>query len=104
MKCLIKDCNNLFNDVEFRGTICLPCARSATSGWRKQQVLSLEPTLIDRQCFERGCACTHYGVDLDVVEVVGRNELLEEVAKKIEVMNHGDTSASFAAFVRGMKR
>lgn len=104
MKCAIKDCNNLFNDVEFRGSICLPCARSATTGWRKKQMTKSEPNLIDQACFERGCACTNYGVDLDVVEVVERNALLEEVAQRIDEMKHGDTTASFAAFVRSMKR
>jgi hypothetical protein len=34
-----------------------------------------------------------------------RNEVLEEVAKEFDKMkNFGDTSASFAIFVRGMKR
>lgn len=33
-----------------------------------------------------------------------RNETLEEVAKEFDKMPFGDTSASFAIFVRGMKR
>ena len=33
-----------------------------------------------------------------------RNEVLEEVAKEFEKMPFGDTAASFAIFVRGMKR
>jgi hypothetical protein len=34
-----------------------------------------------------------------------RNEVLEEVAKEFDAMkSFGDTAASFAAFVRGMKR
>jgi hypothetical protein len=34
-----------------------------------------------------------------------RNQILEEVAKEFDSMKaFGDTSASFAAFVRGMKR
>jgi len=34
-----------------------------------------------------------------------RNAVLEEVAKEFDAMkNGGDTSASFAVFVRGMKR
>ncbi len=34
-----------------------------------------------------------------------RNTVLEEVAKEFDAMkNGGDTSASFAAFVRGMKK
>ena len=36
---------------------------------------------------------------------VVRNETLEEVAREIEKMKaFGDTSASFAVYVRGMKR
>lgn len=33
-----------------------------------------------------------------------RNETLEEVAKEIEKLPFGDTAASFAIFVRNMKR
>ena len=37
--------------------------------------------------------------------MVDRNEVLEEVALEFDKMKvFGDTSASFAAFVRGMKR
>jgi hypothetical protein len=36
-------------------------------------------------------------------EVV-RNDTLEEVALEFDKMPFGDTAASFAAFVRGMKR
>ena len=35
---------------------------------------------------------------------VDRNEVLEEVAKEFDKMPFGDTAASFAVFVRGMKR
>ena len=36
---------------------------------------------------------------------VVRNQTLEEVAKEFEAMkNGGDTTASFAAFVRGLKK
>lgn len=35
---------------------------------------------------------------------VVRNETLEEVAKEFDKMPFGDTSASFAIFVRNMKR
>jgi hypothetical protein len=40
------------------------------------------------------------------VEVAPRNDVLEEVAKEFEKMKafEKDTMASFAAFVRGMKR
>ena len=51
----------------------------ASSGWRKRQVN-------------------------EVYEKI-RNDTLEEVAIEFEKMkNGGDTTASFAAFVRGMKR
>ena len=33
-----------------------------------------------------------------------RNDTLEEVAKEFEKMPFGDTAASFAIFVRGMKK
>lgn len=33
-----------------------------------------------------------------------RNEVLEEVAKEFEKMPFGDTAASFAVFVRSMKK
>ena len=35
---------------------------------------------------------------------VDRNEVLEEVAKEFDKMPFGDTSASFARFVRDMKK
>jgi len=41
---------------------------------------------------------------LQVVQLVQRNDVLEEVAKEFEKMKaFGDTAASFAAFVRNMK-
>jgi len=50
-----------------------------SSGWRKRQISNREATNI-------------------------RNATLEEVAKEFDKMkNGGDTTASFAAFVRGMK-
>jgi len=47
--------------------------------------------------------------DDDIQEYVNpnkqRNDVLEEVAKEFDAMKSlGDTAASFAAFVRGMKR
>jgi len=33
-----------------------------------------------------------------------RNDVIEEVAKEIESIKFGDTSASFAAYIRGMKK
>ena len=50
----------------------------AASGWRKRQVN-------------------------EVYEKI-RNDTLEEVAAKFDTMPFGDTSASFAVFVREMKR
>ena len=43
----------------------------------------------------------HYDV---FVSVSQRNAVLEEVAKEFERMPFGDTSASFAVFVRSMKK
>ena len=41
---------------------------------------------------------------LQVIQLVQRNDVLEEVAKEFEKMKaFGDTAASFAAFVRNMK-
>jgi hypothetical protein len=42
---------------------------------------------------------------LDTLEQLNdkRNDTLEEVAKEFEKMPFGDTAASFAIFVRGMK-
>jgi hypothetical protein len=42
---------------------------------------------------------------LDPISNKIRNDTLEEVAKEFEAMkNGGDTTASFAAYVRGMKK
>lgn len=43
----------------------------------------------------------HYDV---FVSTSQRNKVLEEVAKEFEKMPFGDTAASFACFVRGMKK
>ena len=63
-------------------------------------------TIIDRGCWERGCACYDSRIADETVEVAPRNDVLEEVAKEFEKMKafEKDTMASFAAFVRGMKR
>jgi hypothetical protein len=63
-------------------------------------------TLIDRGCWERGCACYDSRIADETIEVVPRNDVLEEVAKEFEKMKafEKDTMASFAAFVRGMKK
>lgn len=42
---------------------------------------------------------------LDPISNKIRNDTLEEVAKEFDAMkNGGDTTASFAAYVRGMKK
>jgi len=52
-------------------------------GWRKRQI-------VQRQ--------------LSVEDNMVRNEALEEVAKEFDKMPFGDTAASFAVYVRSMKR
>ena len=52
-------------------------------GWRKRQ-------MIIRQ--------------LDPISNKIRNDTLEEIAKEFDKMNGGDTTESFAAYVRNMKR
>ena len=43
--------------------------------------------------------------DHDFIDRPDRNEVLEEVAKEFDKMRSlGDTAASFAAYVRGMKQ
>jgi len=62
-------------------------------------------TLMDRGCWERGCACYDSRVADETVEVALRNDVLEEVAKEFDKMRaFGDTAASFACFVRDMKK
>jgi hypothetical protein len=60
-------------------------------------------TLIDKRCWERGCACYDSRVADETVNVVQRDDVLEEVAREFDKMPFGDTSASFARFVRDMK-
>ena len=53
-------------------------------GWRKRQMILKQ---------------------LDPISNKIRNDTLEEVAKEFDAMkNGGDTTASFAAYVRGMKK
>ena len=59
---------------------------------------------VDRGCFERGCMACDYKDTGEVVEVVLRNAAIEEVAKEIDKLPFGDTTASFAIFVRNMKK
>ena len=62
-------------------------------------------TLIDRGCWERGCACHDDRDKFDTVKVVQRNDVLEEVAQEFDAMRiaFGDTADSFAQYVRDMK-
>jgi CRISPR/Cas system CMR subunit Cmr6 (Cas7 group RAMP superfamily) len=54
-------------------------------GWRKRQMVEAQ-------------------VDNEITRKI-RNDTIEEIAKEFEKMkNFGDTSASFAVYVRGMKR
>ena len=63
--------------------------REQAMGWRKRQIEEIKK--VNEQFDEQ-------------YEIYKRNEVLEEVAQKFDQMNFGDTSASFAAFVRGMKK
>jgi len=62
-------------------------------------------TLIDKRCWERGCACYDSRVADETVKVVQRDDVLEEIAKEFDSMRiaFGDTAHSFAQYVRGMK-
>ena len=66
-------------------------------------------TLMDKACYERGCAQYDYRDKLDTVKVARlediRNQVLEEVAVEFDCMRiaFGDTAASFAQYVREMK-
>lgn len=60
----------------------------ASTGWRKREVALQEVSRIGEE-----------------IEQAHRNEVLEEVAKEFDKMTaFGDTAASFAIFVRNMKR
>lgn len=63
-----------------------------SSGWRKRQIETETMKRINQKILE--------------VNSSNRNDVLEEVAKEIEKMKafEKDTMASFAAYVRGMKR
>jgi hypothetical protein len=70
-----------FSRVEQESRIRKEYIANMTGGWRKRQVESMA------------------GLD------PYRNQVLEEVALQFDMMPAlGDTAASFAAFVRGMKR
>jgi hypothetical protein len=62
-------------------------------------------TLIDKRCWERGCACYDSRVADETVKIVQRDDVLEEVAKEFDAMRiaFGDTAHSFAQYVRDMK-
>jgi hypothetical protein len=59
-----------------------------SSGWRKREIALQEVSRIGQE-----------------IENIQRNETLEEVAREFDKMKTlGDTAASFAIFVRNMKR
>jgi hypothetical protein len=58
----------------------------------------LERTIKFRDAFPK-----EYDVQ-SMIRMEDRNDVLEEVAKEFEKMPFGDTAASFATFVRNMKR
>lgn len=61
--------------------------------------------LVDRACFERGCMGHDDRDKGEAVPMTTRNQTLEEVAKEFDKMKVlGDTAASFAAYVRNMKK
>lgn len=62
-----------------------------SSGWRKRQIETETMKRINKKILE--------------VNNANRNDVLEEVAKEFDNMKaFGDTSASFAVYVRNMKR
>ena len=62
-----------------------------SSGWRKRQIETETMKRINEKILE--------------VNNSNRNDVLEEVALEFDKMKaFGDTSASFAVFVRGLKR
>ena len=64
-------------------------------GWRKRQIAAFDGGYIKyRDAFPK----EKYIIPVD------RNDVLEEVALEFDKMKGGDTSASFAAYVRRMKR
>jgi hypothetical protein len=75
------------------------------SGWRKKQIYG--KLLVDAGCAERGCI-GYDPRDDDAVLMATRDEVLEEVARELETtfnLPFGmDTVASFATFIRSMKR
>jgi len=63
-------------------------------------------TLIDKACWERGCACQDDREKSENVDVALRNDVLEEVAKAVSNFKafEKDTMDSFAKYVRDMKQ
>lgn len=56
---------------------------------------------IEHEAFMRTGQPYHYDV---FVSISQRNQVLEEVARQFDKMPFGDTAASFAIFVRNMKK
>ena len=70
-------------------------------GWRKRQI---EMKQINDAFDEEYIKYRDAFPKEKFIVPVDRNEVLEEVAKEFDKMPFGDTAASFAIFVRGMKR
>ena len=70
-------------------------------GWRKRQI---EMKQINDEFDEEYIKYRDAFPKEKFIMPVDRNDVLEEVAKEFDKMPFGDTAASFASFVRGMKR
>jgi len=70
-------------------------------GWRKRQI---EMKQINDEFDEEYIKYRDAFPKEKFIMPVDRNDVLEEVAKEFDKMPFGDTAASFAIFVRGMKR
>lgn len=70
-------------------------------GWRKRQI---EMKQINDAFDEEYIKYRDAFPKEKFIMPVDRNDVLEEVAKEFDKMPFGDTAASFASFVRGMKR
>jgi hypothetical protein len=76
--------------------------REQAMGWRKRQIEEMKQIndAFDSEYVKYRVAFPKK----EYVMPVDRNDVLEEVALEFDSMKGGDTSASFAAYVRAMKR
>jgi hypothetical protein len=86
MKCIVGHCAHLFNEMDFRGDVCLPCYQKITTGWRKRQIENIKVK-----------------TDVEFYNEL-RNDVIEEVAKEIDNIKFGETPHLFAAYIRGLKK